>query len=134
MRHYSPGETVERTGFSIDTLRYYERIGLLADVARNASGQRIFTEDHLAWLDILRCLRDTGMPIAQMIRYVECARDGDESFDIRIALLEEHDRQVEQKIAEMRDQQEHLRGKIQWYRLARQRTGESPAEAGQATV
>ncbi len=68
---YTPAATVERTGFSIETLRYYERIGLLRDVPRDGSGHRCFTDEHLSWLEILRCLRDTGMPIAQMQRYVE---------------------------------------------------------------
>jgi DNA-binding transcriptional MerR regulator len=74
MERFSPGQVAEQTGFSLDTLRYYERIGLLDDIARNSGGQRVFTEDDVAWLRILRCLRDTGMPIARMVRYAELAR------------------------------------------------------------
>ena len=68
---YSPGQVAEQTGFSLDTLRYYERIGLLDGIERNSGGQRVFTEGDVAWLRILRCLRDTGMPIQRMVRYAE---------------------------------------------------------------
>ncbi len=73
---YSPGEVAEKTGFSIDTLRYYERIGLLAHIGRTANGRRAFTDDDVAWLGTLRCLRDTGMPIARMQRYARLTPGG----------------------------------------------------------
>ncbi|WP_433062622.1 MerR family transcriptional regulator [Dactylosporangium sp. CS-033363] len=113
---YTPGETAERTGFSLDTLRYYERIGLLDSVDRNAGGQRVFTDDDLTWLGILRCLRDTGMPIARMLRYAELARGGDATFAERAELLEEHDRDIESKIAALRDEQQRIQEKVSWYR------------------
>lgn len=116
MSHYSPGQVVEKTGFSVDTLRYYDRIGLLDGIARTAGGRRVFTDDDLAWLGTLRCLRDTGMPIAAMRRYAELARLGDESLAERVALLDEHDRRVEQKIADLRAEQRHIREKVAWYR------------------
>jgi DNA-binding transcriptional MerR regulator len=113
---YTPGETAERSGFTLDTLRYYERIGLFDSVERNSGGQRVFTDDDLAWLGILRCLRDTGMPIAMMLRYAELARGGEATFAERAELLEEHDREIEAKIAALRDEQERIRAKIGWYR------------------
>jgi DNA-binding transcriptional MerR regulator len=113
---YTPREAVARTGFTLDTLRYYERIGLLDSVERDTGGRRVFTDDDLNWLGILRCLRDTGMPIARMLRYAELARGGDATFDERAELLEEHDREIEEKIAALRDEQGRIRDKIQWYR------------------
>jgi DNA-binding transcriptional MerR regulator len=116
MPHYSPREVADKTGFSLDTLRYYEKIGLLASVARSSGGRRVFTEDDVAWLGILQCLRETGMPIASMLRYAELARRGDHTIAERLRLLEEHDRAVEARIAELRAKQLHIRQKIQWYR------------------
>lgn len=113
---YTPGQVAERTGFSLDTLRYYERIGLLERVARNAAGQRRFTDDDLGWLDLIRCLRDTGMPIAEMLRFAELIRTGDHTIPDRIALLEDHDRKVEEQIAELREKQEAIKRKIAYYR------------------
>jgi DNA-binding transcriptional MerR regulator len=116
MDFYSPGQVAARTGFSLDTLRYYERIGLLHQIGRTAGGQRRFTDVDVLWLLMLRCLRDTGMPIARMLRYAELARGGDETVAERIALLEEHDRAVDDQVRVLRGQQEHLRDKIRWYR------------------
>jgi len=112
---YSPGQAAEKSGFSIDTLRYYEKIGLLEGIARSASGRRLFSEDDLAWLHMLRCLRDTGMPIAEMRRYAELVRGGDGTLRDRLALLRDHDRRVEGQIARLRAQQGHIRWKIDLY-------------------
>src|SRR5262245_15681299 len=113
---YSPGQTAERSGFSLDTLRYYERIGLMDPVERTSSGHRRFDEEDLEWLEVLRCLRDTGMPIAQMCRYAELARGGEATFAERLGLLTEHDAHVTEHIAVLQAQRRHLRGKIDWYR------------------
>jgi DNA-binding transcriptional MerR regulator len=118
MERYSPGQVAEKTGFSLDTLRYYDKIGLLDEIARTPSGQRSFTDEDVAWLGILRCLRDTGMPIQRMLRYAELARGGDGTLAERVALLEEHDLAVEEQVALLRSQQEHIRGKIAYYRSA----------------
>lgn len=112
---YSPGQAARHSGFSLETLRYYERIGLLNDVARASGGHRIFSDDDIAWLTILRCLRDTGMPIATMQRYAELARSGEATYAERVTVLEEHDRAIEASIAVLREQQERIREKITWY-------------------
>ncbi|MFC5180862.1 MerR family transcriptional regulator [Actinomadura harenae] len=115
MSSYSPSETAEKSGFSIDTLRYYEKIGLLDGIARNASGRRVFSDDDLNWLGMLRCLRETGMPIAEMLRYSELARGGAETFAERLALLQDHDRRVEDQIRLLRSQQKKIQWKISFY-------------------
>jgi DNA-binding transcriptional MerR regulator len=116
MPHYSPREVAAKTGFSLDTLRYYEKIGLLVSVARSSGGRRVFTEDDVAWLGILQCLRETGMPIASMLRYATLARGGHRTVAERLVLLEDHDRAIEDRIAKLRAQQTHIRQKIRWYR------------------
>ncbi|HET9516903.1 MAG TPA: MerR family transcriptional regulator [Actinoplanes sp.] len=115
MPTYTPSEVVEKTGFSLDTLRYYERIGLLDGVERGPGGRRRYGDDDLGRLEILRCLRDTGMSIARMREYAELCRDK-ATLDQRIALLEEHDRDVEQRIATLQSQRRHVRDKVAHYR------------------
>ena len=115
MRTYTPAETAERSGFSIDTLRYYEREGILSPVARTPGGRRVYTDDDLGRLGFLRCLRDTGMPIAQLRRYAELSAD-DGTLAERIALLEEHDAAVRASIAELHAQRARLGEKLAWYR------------------
>ena len=112
----TPAQAVERSGFSLDTLRYYERIGLLGTLERSHGGQRRFTPDDLEWLGVLRCLRDTGMPIAEMLRYAELARAGDATIVERLEILQTHDDRVERQIAGLRAQQGRIHGKISYYR------------------
>jgi DNA-binding transcriptional MerR regulator len=112
---YSPGEAAEKTGFSIDTLRYYERIGLLSHIGRTAGGRRAFTDNDIEWLGTLRCLRDTGMPIAKMQRYAELTRI-ERTEDERLRILEDHDAEVTRRIAELEEQGQYIRNKIAWYR------------------
>jgi DNA-binding transcriptional MerR regulator len=113
---YSPGEVAERSGFSLDTLRYYERIGLLNRIERTASGHRRFDQGDLEWLGVLRCLRDTGMPLAEIGHYAERVRAGHHTLAERLHLLLAHEARVEQSITDLRARQEHLREKIAWYR------------------
>jgi DNA-binding transcriptional MerR regulator len=113
---FSPAQTVELTGFSLDTLRYYERIGLMEPVQRAAGGRRRYTQDDLEWLDTLRCLRGTGMPIARMKEFADQVRAGEHTFAERLALLEEHDRTVAAQLALLERQREKVRAKIAYYR------------------
>ncbi|MEV7987694.1 MerR family transcriptional regulator [Micromonospora sp. NPDC085948] len=115
MSGYAPSEAARRSGFSLDTLRYYEKIGLLADVERTAGGQRVFTDDDLGWLVLFRCLRDTGMPIAQMCRYASLAREGEHTVAERRELLEQHAVRVEEQMRLLQRQYDHLREKIRFY-------------------
>jgi DNA-binding transcriptional MerR regulator len=112
---FSPSQAAEQSGFSLDTLRYYERIGLL-DIGRAPSGHRRFRDEDLEWLGVLRCLRDTGMPIAQMRRYAELVRGGQARLAERMQLLTEHDARVQERIALLQAQHLHLQEKIDWYR------------------
>jgi DNA-binding transcriptional MerR regulator len=115
---YTPSETSRRSGFSIDTLRYYERIGLLSEVDRTPGGQRVFSDDDLGWLGMLRCLRDTGMPINQMCRFAELSRTGDETITDRVELLRAHAAAVEEQMALLERQYGNLRAKIRHYEEA----------------
>ncbi|HWS50250.1 MAG TPA: MerR family transcriptional regulator [Microbacterium sp.] len=115
MTTYTPAETAARTGFSIDTLRYYEREGILPAVPRTAGGHRAYTDAELGLLEFLKCLRETGMPVERLRRYGQLCRS-DDTIPERIALLEEHAETVEQQLAEVLAQQRRLREKLDWYR------------------
>lgn len=120
---FSPSQAAEQSGFSLDTLRYYERIGLLDGIDRAPSGHRRFRDQDIEWLGVLRCLRETGMPIAQMRSYAELARGGQATLAERLNLLTEHDASVQDRIAMLQAQRAHLQQKIAWYR------GQLPAPA-----
>jgi DNA-binding transcriptional MerR regulator len=113
---YSASQAAKMSGFSIDTLRYYERIGLLDGIERTPSGHRRFRDEDLEWLEVLRCLRDTGMPIAQMRKYTELTCGGQATLAERMSLLTEHDTYVKERIALLQAQHDYLQDKIAWYR------------------
>lgn len=112
---YTPAEASERSGFSIDTLRYYEREGILPAVRRTPGGHRVYTDSELGLLDFLKCLRETGMPVEKLRRYGELCRSADTIPD-RIALLEQHAEAVERQLQEILAQQRRLAEKLDWYR------------------
>src|SRR2546421_738452 len=83
-------KVAQQTGLSIDTLRYYERIGLLEPVGRAQNGHRRYTQHDLAWIDLLIRLRDTGMPRAQMVHFAQLRRQGSATATERRLILERH--------------------------------------------
>jgi DNA-binding transcriptional MerR regulator len=82
-------ETASRTGLTTHTLRYYERLGLIV-ADRSASGHRRYRSSDIEWINVLICLRDTGMPIHRMIEFARLVRKGESTVPNRLALLETH--------------------------------------------
>lgn len=95
---HSIEEAAEITGVTRHTLRYYERIGLLAAVGRDASGHRRYSADDLGAVTFLTLLRQTGMPIRGMLRFVELTRDGDATIPERVELLRAHRSDLRQRL------------------------------------
>jgi len=65
----APGDAAQRTGLSLDTLRYYEREGIIGPIRRDTGGRRRYTEDDVAWIGIVTCLRDAGLGIDDLRRF-----------------------------------------------------------------
>jgi len=102
----SIAEAADATHLTPDTLRYYERDGLmLRPVGRSATGHRRYTDADLTWINLLNCLRGTGMPIRDVRRYAELVRSGEGNETARLDLLQAHRMQVLAQLAEV---QEHL--------------------------
>jgi DNA-binding transcriptional MerR regulator len=95
---FSIQQVAEQTGLSIDTLRYYERIGLIEPVRRAANGHRRYGQHDIAWLQLLMRLRETGMPIAQMVRFAQLRRQGPATATERRLMLEEHQRTLQARM------------------------------------
>lgn len=134
MTTYAPAVAARRSGFSLDTLRYYEKIGLVRDVARDPAGHRRYDDADLGWLAVLRCLRDTGMPIQVMRRYAELALatgpDADATVPERLVLLQAHAEHVASTLETLRHQQQHLAEKIGYYQDLLRAPAAAPVAAG----
>ena len=109
------GELSRRTGFSIDTIRYYERIGLLPKAFRAPSGHRDYDASTLTWIAFLERLKTMGMPIRERLEYAELRSRGVETEPERKALLERHREKVRVHIAELQNCLSVLDDKITGY-------------------
>jgi DNA-binding transcriptional MerR regulator len=95
----------QRCGLNVHTLRYYERIGLLGRVTRQANGHRTFGPRDVEWVEFLHRLRSTGMGIKEMLRYAELRAQGNATLAERKAMLAQH---AEAIAATLRAQRAHL--------------------------
>jgi len=103
---------------SQDTLRYYERIGLLPHVNRNKSGIRDFTEEDCRWVEFIKCMRNAGLTIEVLIEYVTLFQQGDETAEARKELLIEQRKQLIIRMEDMKKTLERLDDKITRYEQA----------------
>jgi DNA-binding transcriptional MerR regulator len=111
-------EAAERVGLTTYTLRWYEQEGLVAPVGRDSAGRRRYTRSDVDWLVLLTRLRRTGMPVRDMRRYAELARQGDRTLGARRALFEAHRARVLARMAELAEDLKVLDYKIDAYRRA----------------
>lgn len=108
-------EVSKEYGLSADTLRYYERIGLLPNVTRTASGIRDYSEQDCMRVQFVKCMRGASVSIEALIEYMALLEEGDETLEARKALLEEQRDLVQQRIAEMQAGLDRLNYKIDNY-------------------
>ena len=108
-------EVSKQYGLSADTLRYYERIGLLPGVTRNASGIRDYSEQDCARVQFVKCMRGAGVSIEALIEYMQLFEQGEHTAAARKTLLEEQRELVEKRIADMQAGLDRLNGKIENY-------------------
>jgi DNA-binding transcriptional MerR regulator len=111
-------EVSEQFGLSIDTLRYYERVGLIPPVHRNESGIRDYNELDLRRVDFIKCMRSAGLPIEVLIEYVALVQKGDKTIDARKEILIEQRDLLLAKMQEMQKTLDILNHKIEVYENA----------------
>ncbi|MCW7940979.1 MerR family transcriptional regulator [Streptomyces hygroscopicus] len=108
-------QVAERTGLTHDTLRYYEKAGLIERVGRTTGNQRRYQAADLAWLEFLLRLRETGMSIADMQRFAGLRARGDETVADRLSMLREHRAELAERIRALRRNAAALDDKIDHY-------------------
>ncbi len=112
---YTIKQTALITGLSEDTLRYYERIGLVGPIGRAPSGHRRYTAFDHQWVDFLAKMLGTGMSLQTLGRYIDLFREGEDTAPERRALLEVHARQLEGRISQLQETLSFLQWKIDHY-------------------
>ena len=108
-------EVSKKYDMTPDTLRYYERIGLIPTVNRNGSGIRDYTEEDCKWVHFMKCMRGAGLSIEVLIEYVAMFQKGNSTIKARKELLIEQRSKLAEKIKEMQETYERLDKKIDGY-------------------
>jgi DNA-binding transcriptional MerR regulator len=108
----------ERYSISSDTLRYYERIGLIPPVNRNRGGIRDYNEIDIKRVEFIKCMRSAGLPIEALIEYVKLVQQGDQTIEARKEILQVQRERLVAKMEEMQETLDILDYKISVYEKA----------------
>jgi len=108
-------EAAEKFDLTADTLRYYERVGLIPAVSRTAGGIRNYQEEDCRWIGFIKCMRGAGLPVETLIEYVRLFQMGDATFEARKSLLIAQRDALAARLAEMQSTLERLNKKIERY-------------------
>lgn len=111
-------EVSEKYDISSDTLRYYERIGMIPEVTRTASGIRDYQESDLSWVELVICMRKAGVSVESLIEYVKMCMQGDTTFSERLHLLQEEKEKLEEQKSQLETAMKRLDYKISRYQKA----------------
>lgn len=112
--NYYIGEFSKKFGISIDTLRYYEKIGLIYP-ERDKINKRIYSEKDIEWLKFIMRLKETNMPIKQIQYYSKLRYEGDNTIQERLELLNEHMNRLKAEKEKIEENMQHLKEKITIY-------------------
>ena len=116
---YTVGEMAKKIGLAPSTLRYYDKEGLLPFVERSSSGIRMFKDADFEWLQVIECLKKTGMQLCDIKRFVEMAMQGDETIDERLFLIKKQHQAVEKQIDALNETLNTLEFKTWYYETAK---------------
>ena len=118
MKSFLIGDISKMYGISQDTLRYYDKAGLLPFVKKNQAGRRIFTEDDLGYIEVIDCLKRSGIPVKEIAKFMDWCVEGDKTLPQRYAFMVEQEAVLEKKIHELQAQLDFLRWKKWYYQIA----------------
>lgn len=118
MKIYSIGEVAKMMGLSVEAIRYYDHAGLLPFVKRDQGGRRQFTEDNVQLMRMILDLKAAGVPIKEIAYFVSWRLDGDDSLGTRYEFLDEHEKVLEDQIAQLEQSLSYLRFKKWYYKTA----------------
>lgn len=115
---YSIGQVAQKLGVTVDTLRYYDKSGLLPFVKRNAAGRRVFTDNDVHLMQTIMCLKNAGVPVNEIATFVQLRLQGDASLNERYQLLTDHEQNLQAKILDLQETLAYLQYKKWYYETA----------------
>ena len=115
---YSIGQAARKTGLTTHTLRYYEKEGLLPFVKKSGSGLRVFSDGDIGWLEMIECLKGTGMPLKGIKQYIDWFIEGDSTLPQRLEMFQKQKKNLEEQIALLQKHMAKIDYKIHLYAKA----------------
>lgn len=117
---YTIAEVAKRCGVTAHTLRYYDKEGLLPFVNRAPCGTRRFKDEDFEWLNTITCLKDTGMPVKEIKKYIDLCLLGDSTIDARLDMIKEQKKKVEAEIKLYKKHLKKIEYKLWYYQTAKE--------------
>ncbi len=115
MRTYTIKELSTMFSVPSSTLRYYEDMGLLENVERTDTNQRIYTDGHISRLNAINCFKNTGLPISKMQDFFRYEKDLSNNIEDIIKLVTEHEKNINEQIKKMQKELAHIEHKVRYY-------------------
>ena len=115
MKYYKIGKVSQITGLSRDTLRYYEKIGLIRHLEKDESGRKKYSEKDIEWIEFLKRLKTTKMSLKDIGKYADLRYEGDETSGERKKMLTKQLEKIMEEIEKLMDTKQILIGKIKTY-------------------
>lgn len=112
---YTIGEVSSMLDIPLSTLHYYERAGILTDIEKNSAGHRIYSEENVAFLKIVRCMRHTGMGISEIKNYVGLCQQGEDTIAARHTIFLEQKQALLKQLSELSEYMDYVDKKIEYY-------------------
>ena len=122
---YTIGEMAKIFHIAPSTLRYYDEIGILPTVKRTKGGIRIFDDKDYEWLNVIDCLKKSGLSINDISRFAEMVKQGDRSLLDRLTLFEERKKALQEQIADLNQTLRLVEYKCWYYQTAIEENSES---------
>ncbi len=115
MKTYTIKEISQMFDIPSSTLRYYEDMGLLTNVSRTETNQRIYTDEHINRLGSINCFKNTGLPISKMQAFFQYEADLVANIDNIIALVTQHEEDTKQQVEKIQNDLSHIQHKVRYY-------------------
>lgn len=113
--YYTISQAAEKSGINAHTLRYYDKEGLLPFVERSSSGVRKFSDADMQWLELITCLKETGLPIKQIKQYIDWGIEGDSTLEKRYLVFIKQKKSIESQMMTLQKHLEKIEKKIKYY-------------------
>lgn len=115
---YTIGQFAEKIGVTVSTLRYYDKEGLLPFVDKKPNGTRIFKDEDFEGLAVIACMKNSGVPIKEIKKYMDLCAEGDSTLNERMEIFMERKEIVQNQIEELNNIMKTINHKIWYYKTA----------------